>query len=164
MTMNQNDQNIQNPQSDGGEREHAELVLGLAQLAERDRADTPENLSDRIFVRTQANLGHAADAPPAVFVLRSRSWMRIAAAVLIVGAGVAVVMSLPNGQPSIPEVVESTGTELASAEFNFEFVSGVWDDSLDGEIDLLMAESTMLDGELDREWEEFDFLHDEGAL
>ncbi len=158
-------------QHDGGEREHADLVAHLHELGEYDRLSTPANLTDRLMLRTQANLVGADlasgdDRTSSVLVMRSRGWIRAAAAILIIGGGAAVYFSIPAGGSRQPTSTEpAPQIEYAAAEFNLELVDGsFWDDALDGKIDVLVAESTMLGGELDREWDDLDFLSDEGAL
>lgn len=154
---------------DSGEAQHSDLVARLHELGEHDRQGTPANLTDRLVLRTQANLGGHGDVqdPSPVVSVRSLGWMRAAAAVLIVGSVIAVIATMPQTRPNSDPVGPTTGppVEYATAEFNLDLVDGsFWDDSFDGQIAVLLAKSTMLVGELDREWEDLDYLSDEGAL
>lgn len=158
--------NLHDPHRDSGESEHAELVVDLGELAERDRLSIPANLTDRLYLRTQANIARRAGEAGPGRTLSRLHWAHAAAALLIVASAVAVVLSLPR-TPHTPPAQPDRG-EFASqrgAEFNFELVDGsIWGDSLDGQIDVLAAESTMLAGEIDREWDDLDYLSDGGAL
>ena len=92
---------------------------------------------------------------------------RPAAAVLIIGSVIAVILSMPQNRPtSVPNGPRAGPTgEQAVAELDLDLFDGLlWDDSFDGQIAVLLAKSTILDGELDREWDDLDYLSDEGAL
>jgi len=161
-----------------------DLASLLDELGEMERSGTPTELVDRLYVRTQSaiardasevgDVGEGGDVGDGGDVgeggIRTHAlgrWSRarvyrIAASVLLVGGGALVVQfASPNAGTTVAQ-----GTALMqAAALNLDLLDGsIWDDSIDTELAVLMAESAMLNGELDREPSDLDLFADEGAL
>ncbi len=135
-----------------------DIVALLEALAESDRAKMPAELVDRTMVRTQSLLGRPEPSP----VVRRFPLMRIAA---VLGVLVSLGALLIVQRPGTPRADASGDSVLARTALDLDLLDGPdWVEDLDAEIAVLLAESTMLDGELDRELADFDLFHDEGAL
>ncbi len=136
-----------------------DLVSSLEALGARERAQMPEDLVDRTLVRTQSLLRGPAAEP----VVRRFPLLRVAAVLaLLASLGVLIVMQRPTAPGSPSGGADAVVTQAA---LDLDLLDGPdWDGDLDAEIAVLLAESTMLDGELDRDLAEFDLFSDEGAL
>ncbi len=135
-----------------------DLASSLDMLGAYERAQMPSDLPDRTMMRTQSLLHRPAPEP---VVHRSRLLGLAASVALLASIGVLVVL-LRSGSPAPSQ---PGGAIMTQAALDLDLLDGPdWDGELDAEIAVLLAESTMLDGDLDRDLTEFDLFSDEGAL
>ena len=128
-----------------------DIDQGLARLAEVDRAAAPAAMESRVLARVRAARAERArsqsDEPAIAWFVRVFTPMRVAAALALVGALVAVRMASLRG----PDDVAAPTSEAVEADAMLIAWSTAQDERLDSigqEIDLFMADLVSFDASL----------------